>query len=305
MSGTEITIDGRTIGLSHRDKILFPDTRMTKGDLISYYRRIAPVMLPHLRDRPVTQHRFPDGIDEEGFYQKRAVSALPGWIPRAAIDLVEGGSEEMLLCSERATLVYLAQLACITPHVWLSRVDRPRQPDRIVIDLDPPDDAFDPVRTAARWIHDTLDRMEVDSYAMLTGSRGMHVVLPLKRGPTFDDTRAFADDLAGYLEERHPRDLTNETRKDKRGGRLYLDTQRNAYGQTVAAPYAVRPRPGAPVATPIDWNELTAGVTSSHYTVATIFRRLGQKTDPWHTIDRHAAELSALVRGLRRLQKGK
>ncbi len=294
----EMEVGGRAVEVSSPDKVLFPEDGITKADLAGYYARIADTMLPHLDGRPISMHRFPDGIDGEAFYQKDVPDYFPDWIRTERVEK-EDGSLEMVIVEDPATLVYLASQACITPHTWLSRIDRPERPDRLIFDLDPPGDDFDPVRDAARRMRDLLEGLGLVPSVMITGSKGLHVTVPLDRSADFDEVRGFARRCAELLAGRHPEELTIEQRKAKRGGRVYIDTMRNAYAQTGVAPYAVRARPGAPVATPLDWSELgRAGPRS--YTIGNLFRRLGRKDDPWAGIDREAGTVG---RALERLEE--
>lgn len=301
-----IEVGERKVAVSNLDKVLFPGEGITKGDLIDYYRRIAEVMLPHLRDRPLTMHRFPDGLAREGFYQKEVSEHFPGWIERVAVEK-KGGEVTHVLCNDATTLVYLANQAVVTPHVWLSRADRPRRPDRLVFDLDPPErgeGGFALVKDGARAVRGALEALELPCFLMTTGSRGLHVVVPLRRERDFDDVRAFARSVAELVAGRDPDRFTVAQRKDKRAGRLYVDFMRNGYAQTAVAPYAVRARPGAPVATPLEWNELgRRGLSARSWDIGNIFRRLGQKQDPWREISERAASLGAPVRRLRELRK--
>lgn len=283
---TERKYGRHIVELSNLDKTLFPDAGLTKGDLIDYYERVSEWMLPHMKERPLSLERFPDGIDGEGFYQKETPDYFPDWITTASIPIKgDGGSQSQVVCDQTATLVYLANQACITPHIWLSRRDELDVPDRMVLDLDPPGTEFEPVRSAARRMRARLEELGLNAYLMLTGSKGAHVVVPLRRDADFDRVRTLAQAVARSLAEEYPDELTVEQRKNKRGDKVFLDTARNAYGQTTVTPYAVRARPGAPVATPIDWEELDAsGLTSSRYTVENLFRRLSQKGDPWEGI---------------------
>ncbi|KQC08875.1 MAG: hypothetical protein APR55_10995 [Methanolinea sp. SDB] len=279
---TVIRADGHEIEVSNTDKILFDDAGITKGDLIDYYGRIAETILPHLAGRPVSMERFPDGIREEGFYQKEVPDYFPEWIHRAEIDLVGGGFQDQVVCDSAAALVFLADQGCITPHIWLSREGNLNCPDKLIIDLDPPGTGFEPVREAAFLVCDFLCEIDLFPYVMTTGSRGLHIILPIEPVLSFDRVREIAINMAGILERRHPDRLTAEIRKEKRKGRLFLDVLRSAYGQTSVPPYAVRARPGAPVATPVEWDELSdKTLVSTSYTVGNIFRRLGQKEDPW------------------------
>jgi bifunctional non-homologous end joining protein LigD len=287
-----IKIDGRTVELSNTGKVLFPDLRITKGDLVEYYRRVADTMLPHLRGRPVSMQRYPDGIDGKRFFQKDAPDYFPDWIRFEEV-AKEGGTVRHVVCDDAATLVYLANQACITPHVWLSRTEHLERPDRMIIDLDPPEASKKgpgPARRAARTVRDRLRELGFEPFLTTTGSRGFHVVVPLEPEAGFDEVRAFAQALARKLAARQPDRLTVETRKDKRGDRVFLDYLRNGYAQTAVPPYAVRARPGAPVATPVSWDELS-GLDPRRYTVKNLFKRLGQKADPWAGIDRHRKPL--------------
>jgi len=278
-----------TIHISHADKVLFPDDGITKGDLIDYYARIAAVMLPYLKDRPVTMRRFPEGIHQEGFYQQDISDYYPDWVGRASMAKREGGRITHVVCNDKASLVYIANQACITPHVWLSRQDKPEQPDMMVFDLDPPDGDFARVRRAAGWLKELLAELEIAPFIKTTGSRGVHVVVPLDRSADFDQVRKLSRGIARVLAERYPEQLTDEQRKNKRKGRVFIDTLRNSYGQTAVAPYAVRARPGAPVATPIDWSQLDdEGFDSQSYNISNIFDRISQRRDPWQDIWRRA-----------------
>ncbi len=279
----KVEIDGHTVELSSLNKALYPDAGITKGDVVDYYRRISQTMVPHLQGRPLTMQRFPDGIKESGFYEKEAPDYFPEWIRRVNVFVEEEGQEQpQITCENAATLVYLANQACLTPHIWLSQADKLDHPDKLIFDLDPPDDNFEPVRQTALDLKDLLEEVGLAPFVMTTGSRGMHVVAPLDRSAGFDAVRSFARGLAEVLVRRHPERLTVEQRKKERQGRLFLDYLRNAYGQNSVAPYSLRARPGAPVATPLDWPELhDTELHAQSYTMDNVFRRMGQKEDPW------------------------
>lgn len=279
---------------ANEDKVLFPDDGITKGDLIAYAESVASSILPHLAERPLVMQRFPDGIEREGFFHKQVPGYFPEWIPRVRVRTASG-HQDLVLCRNAATLAYLADQGCITLHGWCSRADALDSPDRMVIDLDPPGDAFDAARKAALDCRDLLEELHLPSFPGLTGSRGMHVVVPLDRSLGFDRVREFARRFARELAGRHPDRLTVEQRKEKRGDRVYLDVGRNAYAQTAAMPYTVRPLPGAPVATPLRWSETASGEIreSRAFTVTTILRRLSRLEDPWKGMRRHAVSLAA------------
>ena len=296
----------RTLDVSNRDKVFFPDAGVTKGDLVDYYQRAAEFLLPHARDRLVAMHRFPDGIDGQGFFHKDVPDHFPAWIRSERVEKADGHLRQLVL-DDPATLVFIADQGCITPHVWLSRVDRIDHPDRMVFDLDPPgDDAratFDAVRWTARRLHELLEELGLVAFVMTSGSKGLHLHVPLDRTADFDDVRAFAIDAADLLAQRYPERLTREQRKAKRGDRVYLDVMRNAYAQTTVVPYAVRARPGAPVATPLSWDELgRADLHPRRYGLRNLFRRMAQKDDPWKGMGRRARGLDGPARLLRRLR---
>lgn len=292
-------INGHTVELSSLDKLMYPADGLSKGDVIDYYGRIAATMLPHTRGKPLTMQRFPNGIDEPGFYQKEAPNYFPDWIDRTNVEVLETGEiQPQVMANNVATLVYLANQACLTPHLWLSRGERLDYPDRLIFDLDPPDgpDHFAPVINAAQRLREDLAEQGLVSFVMTTGSSGLHIVVPLRGDVDFDTARAFARGVADRLAERFPDELTTETRLAQRRGRVFLDYLRNAYGQTAVAPYALRARPGAPVATPLDWPELDhTDIGPQRYTVSNIFRRLAQKPDPWRDLAAHAADLAKAI----------
>ncbi|MDI2124679.1 non-homologous end-joining DNA ligase [Yinghuangia seranimata] len=292
----DIPVGRRTVHLNRPDKPLFPKDGITKADLADYYRTVARRMLPQLRGRPLTMQRFPDGIEGPSFMHKDVPDYFPDWIRRAELPKA-GGTVTYVLCEDTATLVYLAGQACITPHRFLSRVDRPRHPDRLVFDLDPPGTDFAPVLRAARWLRPLLDDLGLPSAVMTTGSRGLHVIVPLDRRADFDEVRTFARDVADVLAAGHPDALTTEPRKAARRGRLYLDVQRNAYGQTAVAPYAVRPLPGAPVAAPVDWTEIDEpGFDARRWTLHTVGERLD--ANPWGDVLSRGRSLTRARRAL-------
>lgn len=273
----------RTVEVKRVDKVLFPGDggakEYTKGDLVDYYRSVAEFMLPHLRGRPLMLERHPDGVGGPRFMQKNTPEHYPDWITRAEVPK-EDGTVRHTVCDDVATLVYLADQACLTLHRWLSRTDRVDFPDRMVFDLDPAEDDFEQVREAAGLLGDLLDSLKLPAALMTTGSRGLHVVVPLKGEQDFDEVREFARDVADTLVDAHPDRLTTAARKKDRGDRLYLDLQRNAYAQTAVAPFTVRPRPGAPVATPLTWAELDdPGLDARRWTIADAVDQA--RTNPW------------------------
>ena len=290
----------RAIEVTHPDKVLFPDDGITKAELVEHYARVASVMVPHVRDRPMSQHRFPEGIGGQDFWHKQVPGYFPTWIPRVRVR-TEKGPQEQVLCNEAATLGYLANQNCITPHVWLSRADDLLHPDQVIVDLDPPGDDFGPVRAGAFLLKEILEDIGLVPFVKTTGSKGLHVVAPLRRDIGFEHVKAFARMLGRVLASRDPR-FTEEVRKKERRGRIYVDVGRNAYGQTAVPPYAVRARPGAPVATPLSWDEVAdRRIGPRTFTLRTLSRRLEDVGDPWRGIARRARSLKAPAQALRRL----
>jgi bifunctional non-homologous end joining protein LigD len=291
----ELRIGGHVVAISHPDKALFAAPRLSKLELARYYEQVAPAMLPHLRGRPLALQAFPNGIEDKGFFLKSVPRHFPSWIETAEVPK-RGGSLIQVLADNPATLVYLAGQNVVTPHIWLSRADQPQRPDRLILDFDPsPGARFADVRAAAREAGERLRDAGLATYAMLTGSRGIHVVCPLRRGPDFTAAHRFARALADGMVADNPRQLTLEWRRADRGTRIYVDVNRNAYAQHVVAPYGVRPRPRAPVAVPIHWAELSESrLRPDRYTPESAIDRLGAQGDAWRDISRHARGLPSL-----------
>jgi len=285
---------GHTIEISNPDKILFPQAGLTKGDLIEYYQEVAGVMVPHMKRYGVSMQRFPNGLQGEGFYTKNAPDYFPNWIMTVRIPKREGGSFDAPVVDKPAVLVYLADQAVITFHLYLARTDDLEHPDKMIYDLDPPEKTSDhgAVRNAALDVRDVMYELELRPWVQTSGSKGFHIVIPLDRSLDFDEVRRFARDVAVLLVRRHEDRYTLEQRKDKRKGRIFLDTLRNSYGATAVAPYAVRALPDAPVATPLEWQEVEEGASPRDWTVNKISDRLKQKTDPWSDLMRHPYSLT-------------
>jgi bifunctional non-homologous end joining protein LigD len=283
------------VTVTHPEKVLFPADGITKGDLVAYYRTVAPRMLPLIAGRPVTMQRFPDGIGRGGFLQKQIGRHFPDWIDRVTAPNRRTRQatvrEEVTypVCRHPDDLAYLANQGCVTPHVWLSRTPDIHHPDQMVFDLDPASDDLGVLRLAAAALRELLDELGLASFLKSSGSRGLHVVVPLVPEAETDAVKGFSIAVAEALAARHPDRLTAEARIAKRHGRLYLDIGRNGYAQTMAAPYAVRALPGAPVSVPLDWPELDGWVPGRH-TVADIADRLAAP-DPWAGMDEAATRL--------------
>jgi bifunctional non-homologous end joining protein LigD len=279
------------VEITHPDKILFPKDHLTKGDLIAYYELVAPRMLPLIKDRPISMKRYPNGIDKEGFFQKNISPYFPKWIKKVSVHREGKPPIDMALCNDVSTLIYLANQACITPHIWLSKKPNLEHPDRMIFDLDPPGKNFALVLEAARDLRAVLEKeFKLKAYVMTTGSKGLHVVVPIKPKHSFDEVRAFARSVGELLAERKSTCYTTNPQKAKRRKKLFIDYLRNGYAQTGVAPYAVRALDGAPVATPLAWRELTSRLTAQSFTINNIKRRL-KASDPWQGIDKAAHSL--------------
>lgn len=294
-----LKVGSYVVDLTNTDKLLFPKNKITKGDLIDYYCAIASVMLPYVKKRPISMHRYPNDIAHEGFYQKNASDYFPTWITRKPLKTEQGETVNYVVIDKAATLVYLANQGCITPHIWLSKIDKLNYPDRLIFDLDPSGKTFDfsKVRKTALVLKELLAALSLVPFVMTTGSRGLHVVVPLKRLDNFDTVRSFARSVAQYLVKHDAKNLTIEIHKKKRGRKIFIDYLRNAYSATGVAPYAVRARDHAPVAAPIDWDEVhEARLRSDRYTIVTIFDRLKKHGDPWKDIAKSAKSLKTAIK---------
>ncbi|WP_204807530.1 non-homologous end-joining DNA ligase [Mycobacterium riyadhense] len=294
------------VEVTHPDRVLFPgrssQQRISKRDLVDYYCEVADTMLPHLKGRPLIVQRFPRGIDQQGFLQQDFADSLPDWMSRAKV-AKEGGTVVHPLAERREALAWLANQNCVTLHAWQCRQGQLDSPDRLVFDLDPSDGTFAVLRSTARAVAGALGDLGLACYVQTTGSRGLHVVVPLRGDAEFDAARRFAREVAEVVAADDAAHRTVEVRKDKRGGRVYLDVARNAYAQTAVAPYSVRARPGAPVATPLEWDELDSpDLRADRFTIRDIPKRLAGQRDPWEDMSRHARSLSGPLQRLAKLR---
>lgn len=293
------------VEITHPDRVLFPADKITKRDLVDYYQSVADTMLRHLKSRPLTVQRFPRGIDQPGFVQQDFARAMPEWMGRAEVarEGKEGGTVVHPVADGRDALAWLANQNCITLHQWQSRKDRPHNPDRLVFDLDPSNSDFVTVRETARAVARILDDLGLASYLQTTGSRGLHVVVPVRGDADFDTVRQFARDVAEVVVADDPDHRTLEARKGNRDGRVYVDIMRNAYAQTAVAPYSVRARRGAPVATPLEWDELESrGMHADRFTVRDVPQRLSGQRDPWADMVRHSRSLDGPIKRVAKLR---
>ena len=283
------------VKLSHPDKVLFPDDGITKADLADYYASVAEAMLPLVKDRPMNLWRWNNGIGGQRVVQQGIPKGAPDWVARVEVERRAGGNVTHAMINDARTLRWLSNQNCITPHVWQSRADKLDRPDRIVFDLDPATEdemeQFDDVRKGALALGDHLRELGLVPFAMTTGSRGIHVVAPLKRTKDADTVRERAGEIAEEFAASHDT-LTTFWRKEKRDGRILVDTARNTYAQTVVAPYAVRALPGAPVATPLEWDELNdPELHPRRWTLRDVGARIADRGNPWSDIRLEARSL--------------
>jgi bifunctional non-homologous end joining protein LigD len=268
--------------ITHPEKILFPDDGITKGELASYYEAIAPVMLPHLRNRPITMERFHRGIGAPGFFQKDVVKGFPEWLERVEVPK-HGGTVHHPIANDVRSLLWLANQNSITIHVWPSRVPNLYKPDICIFDLDPAhEDDLDTLRAAALQLRELLAELGLPSWIKTSGSKGFHIAVPLDGKSDFGEVASFAHTVGRVLVSRNPDHLTQEFLKSDRGGRILVDTGRNGYSATYAATYTVRAKPGAPVSAPCRWEEIESGeVGPKTFTLRTMAQRIAVAGDLW------------------------
>jgi len=288
--------------ITHPEKVLFPDEGITKGELASYYEAIVPVMLPHIRARPITMERYHRGIGEQGFFQKDVSKGFPEWLERVEVPK-HGGTVAPPLVGDTRSLLWLANQNCITPHVWTSRAPNLYQPDICVFDLDPSqEDEPDVLRTAALALRDLLAELGLTSWVKTSGSKGFHIAVPLDGKSGFGEVARFAHTVGTILVKRDPKHLTQEFSKADRGGRILVDTGRNGYSATFAAAYAVRAKPGAPVSAPCTWQELERGeVGPRTFSLRTMAYRIVDVGDLWSGMLRSRRSLRRPMQRLRRM----
>jgi bifunctional non-homologous end joining protein LigD len=289
-----------TIACTNVDRVVFPDDGIRKGDVIAYYHDVADVMVPELRRRPLSVVRFTKGIAAGGFFQKHRQKHYPAWIE--SVLLGAKTRVDYPLCDSPAALVYFANQGAIEFHVWTSRAEQPDRPDLLVFDLDPPDGRFDLVRQTALVLRDLLGELALPAFVKTTGGKGLHVCAPLDGRATFDEVAALCNAISKMLCARHPDTMTIEFYKKDRGDRLFLDTMRNALGATIAAPYSLRGRAGAPVSAPITWAEVEdPAVQPDGFRLRDVRARLDRLgSDPWATLRADPGSIEVAARNLER-----
>jgi bifunctional non-homologous end joining protein LigD len=278
-----LTVDRRDVRLTNLRKIFWPELGLTKGDLLQYYADVAAVLLPHLANRAMVMKRYPHGASGEFFFMKRAPAPRPDWIQICTVEHASGNVIDFPMVQDRASLLWVINLGCIDLNQWYARCDQLNQPDYVHFDLDPGVGAtFDRVRETALIVREALDVLKMPSLVKTTGSKGMHVYVPIVRGPAQKQVWTFAKALAQELAARHPALVTAEYRVAKRPrGRVLVDYNQNAWGRTLASIYSVRPRKEATVSTPITWREIEQGIRIEDFTVANVPARVGKLGDLW------------------------
>jgi len=291
------------IAITHPDKVLFPDMGITKAELAEYYETIAPLMLPHIRGRPVTMERYHRGIGAPGFFQKDVSKGFPAWLKRVEVPK-KGGTVHHPLVTDARSLVWLANQNSITPHVWTSRMPDLYHPDICVFDLDPArEDQPDILRMTALALRDLLEELGLPAWIKTSGSKGFHIAVSLDGKSHVGDVARFAYAVGTILVERDPRHLTQEFHKSDRGGRTLVDTGRNGYGATFAAAYAVRAKPGAPVSAPCTWEEIEGGTVGPRtLTLRTMAVRAAEVGDLWSDMRRRKRSLKRPLELVKRMR---
>jgi bifunctional non-homologous end joining protein LigD len=292
------------VKLSSPDRVLFPDDGITKADLFEYYREIAPVLVPHLKDRPFTMKRYREGIARDGFFQKQAPKGMPEWIATRTFRTFPRAGEPRLvdfpLVNSREALLWMVQMHCIDMNAWYSRVDKPERPDYVVFDLDPPDDGFANAIRVAHLTRAALAAVDLRSYVKTSGASGIHVLVPIARRYSFEETYEFAERVARAVEEENPGLATTEWLKKKRPpDSVLVDHRQNGHGKTIASVYSVRPRPGAPVSTPLEWEELTEDVRPGDFGLREALERVEQRGDLYEPVLHGGQSLGPALRALR------
>ena len=294
------------MAITHPEKVLFPphdgQPAITKGELAAYYESVAPVMVPHVRARPVTMERYPAGIDKKGFIQKDVSKGFPEWLERVEVPK-SGGTVHHPLINDTRSLLWVVNQNCITPHVWNRRAPNLYHPDICVFDLDPGRDEPEVLRAAALGLRELLEELGLPSWIKTSGSKGFHIAVPLDGKTHVGEVAGFAHAVGSLLVQRHPKYLTQEFSKADRGGRILVDTGRNNYSATFAAPYAVRPKPAAPVSAPCTWEEVLKGeVGPQTFNVRNMRARLDDAGDLWKELRKRGRSLARAAETLRKLK---
>ncbi|MEJ0021415.1 MAG: non-homologous end-joining DNA ligase [Candidatus Doudnabacteria bacterium] len=298
---TTIKIEGKVLKLTNLDKVFWPKEKYTKGDVIDYYQKIAPYILPYLKNRPESLNRHPNGITGKNFFQKDVDHIPPKW---AKVENIYSESNDKdihyLVCQDKATLIYMANLGCIEINPWNSRIGKLHHPDFMIIDLDPEKISFDQVVVVAQTVHEVLNSLKLPSYCKTSGATGLHIYVPMGAKYNYDQVRHLAHQIVILVNSKLPNITSLERHPAKRQGKVYLDYLQNNKGQTLAVAYSVRPKPGATVSTPLEWKEVKKGLSPQDFNIKNIFARLKKKGDLWKPVLGKGIDLKSV---LKRIEK--
>lgn len=294
----DLKVGKTTLHLTNQDKIYFPNDGITKGDIVTYYNEVADLILPYLKDRPESMYRFPNGIEQSGFYQKDVDDdKIPSWLKTKKIFSESTNSDiDYLICNDKATLLYMANLGCIDINPWNSTTKHIDNPDWVVIDIDPEKDDFKEVVKVALMVKEVMDEFETECYCKTSGASGLHVYIPLGAKYDYDSVKLFAELIAHEVHTRLPETTSLERSIKKRDHKIYIDYLQNRKGQTLAAPYSVRPKPGATVSTPLEWSEVNDKLSPSQFTIKNVLKRFEKKCDLWKPILGKGADIKAIIK---------
>ncbi|NGX62883.1 MAG: hypothetical protein KR126chlam6_00285 [Candidatus Anoxychlamydiales bacterium] len=283
--------------ITNKDKILFPKSKITKLEYVTYYKKIAKKILPFIKDRALTLKRFPNGVQADKFFQKKVMDYYPSWIKTVSVKREKKSSIKMPVITDEKSLLYIANQVGEL-HPWLSKIDKLNYPDRMIFDLDPGKANFSKVIDAAKDLKKILDSLKLPSFLMTTGSKGLHIIVPIKRDFTFDEVRHFAKNIATILVNKDSTKYTIETRKEKRKNRIFIDYLRNAFAQTAISAYSIRAIENAPIATPITFNELSAGLTAQKFNIKNILKK---SSNPFSSINSRPSSLKNAMKNIEKL----
>lgn len=296
----DLKVGKTTLHLTNQNKVYFPDDGITKGDIVNYYNEVAEVMLPYLKERPQSMNRFPNGINGPSFYHKDVdVDKIPSWLKtKAVFSESNNATIDYIICNDKQTLLYMANLGCIDINPWNSTLEKIDNPDWIVIDIDPEKEDFPKVVKTALTVKEVMDELDTDCYCKTSGATGLHVYIPLAAKYNYDAVKIFAELLANEIHKRLP-DITSLERSiKKRNHKIYIDFLQNRKGQTLAAPYSVRPKTGATVSTPLEWSEVNDTLSPSQFTIENVIERFKEKGDLWKPVLGKGADIKNILKKL-------
>jgi bifunctional non-homologous end joining protein LigD len=296
----DLKLGKATLHLTNQNKVYFPDDGITKGDIVNYYNEVANLILPYLKDRPQSMNRFPNGIKESSFYQKDVdTEKIPSWLKTAAVFSESNDANiDYLICNDKATLLYMANLGCIDINPWNSTIKNIENPDWMVIDIDPEKEDFKEVIKTALTVKEVMDELKTECYCKTSGATGLHVYVPLAGKYNYDTVKLFAELIAREVHSRLPDITSLERTIKKRNHKIYVDFLQNRTGQTLAAPYSVRPKPGATVSTPLEWDEVNDSLSPSQFTIENVAQRFREKGDLWKPVLGKGANLKIILKKL-------